>query len=112
MTTISAGSLIKKFNVDANDNKAFSGWTGKKWTTRVVLGAAESKKILAEIKKLPVDQQKKVLSSLAGKVDKQGRTVGKIYIQPAGATLFEKLARSLGVNKSFTGNAAPPMVMG
>jgi hypothetical protein len=112
MTTISAANLIKKFNIDSNDNKATSGWTGKQWTTRVVLGAAESKKILAEVKKLSPAQQKKVLSSIAGKIDRQGKTVGKIYIQPDGAALFNKLAKSLGLNKTFDGNAAPPVVMG
>jgi hypothetical protein len=107
-----ANQLIKKFNVDQNDNKAFSGWSRSTWTTRTVLGAAESKKILTAVKKLPLAQQKAVLKAIAGRIDKTGGTVGSLYIQPDGQSLFKKLADKLGVQASFVGNARPPMVMG
>lgn len=107
-----ATNLIKQFNVDGNDNKAFSGWTMKLWTTRTVLGSAESKKILAEVKKLPVAQQKAVLKSIAARVDKKFASVGGLYIQPAGVALFEKAAAKLGLKTQFDGVAQPPRVMG
>lgn len=110
--TTTATNLIQKFNVSRNDNKAFSGWTMQEWTTRTVLGAAESKKILAEIKKLPVSQQKAVLRAIAGRVDKEFASVGGLYIQPGGVTLFEKAAARLGLKTQFDGVAQPPMVMG
>src|SRR5262245_11657997 len=116
MATVSgktlATNLISKYNVGGNDNKAFSGWTMKLWTTRVVLGSAESKKIVAEVKKLPVAQQKAVLNAIAGRIDKKAATVGGMYITPQGAAMFKKLADQLGLHKSFTGVQKPPMVMG
>jgi hypothetical protein len=116
MATVSgstlATNLIKKFNVEKNDNKAFSGWSHKEWTTRTVLGSAESKKILTAVKKLSVTDQKAVLKAIAKRIDKTGGSVGSLYIQPEGQALFKKLADKLGVKASFVGNARPPMVMG
>jgi hypothetical protein len=107
-----ANNLVSQYNVGSNDNKAFSGWTMKLWTTRTVLGLSESKKVIAEVKKLPVSKQKAVLSAIASRIDKKAATVGGMYITPQGAALFKALSDSLGQNKSFTGVQKPPMVMG